>query len=751
MSQRWRRWLVPLGWALLVYLALGDLAWLSSGQFIGGSDLGSDLDVWFLPSWQFALDSLRQGVFPLWNPYLGSGVPFAANPQPALFYPPVWMITLLPLTRAVVLLFLGHIGLAGWGMTLWLRDEGADEAGAWLGGAIFAFGGYFFSRIYAGHVGVVMTQAWLPWILLACRRALTQRRWPTSVLAALPVAMCLLAGHTASVLYVALIAGAYVFYTLWQQGIRRATDFARALAPIAWMGAVGLALAAIQLLPTLEFLAHSTRQERAYTFAAEYAWPPGYWLTLLVPNFFGNPTLTGYWGDGRYEELIFYVGILPLALLVGMAGRLRHRLKPLLVGLTLAGLLLALGPFGITHRLAFRLVPLFQVTRAPARAGFVFSFAVAALAAFAWTWMGEAPDAARRALERRGLRGLAWGLGALAVGITALSFMLFTLHRDSNPEVGRLWHTANYAALFGLWLGLSALLLAAWRQGQLSRRMASMLAVALVLADLWGYGRPLLRPMPLSESAAWHAVHALTEGQPGRVLPWGWGLFDQNLGMSLGVESTFGYDPLEIGWYRRFIAAVDAPEARAYDTLGVRWLAALHEMPSRELVGEHDGVWLYERPDALPRAWLVHIVEVEPAPEVALARFNAPDFDPRHAALLEEAALCAPEPAAQPGTVQIVARNPNRIIIEADTATDALLVLGEVWYPGWRARVAGRSVPVLRVNTALRGVCVSAGRQRVEVYFRPVSLQIGAVLTGCAVILVLAAAGKRWREQQRAL
>ena len=49
----------------------------------------------FVPWHRFALDVLREGAFPLWNPLLGMGAPLLANHQSALLYPPNWLLALL--------------------------------------------------------------------------------------------------------------------------------------------------------------------------------------------------------------------------------------------------------------------------------------------------------------------------------------------------------------------------------------------------------------------------------------------------------------------------------------------------------------------------------------------------------------------------------------------------------------------------------------------------------------------------------
>ncbi len=737
---------VSLGMLALVLLPLADLVWPPPGQYMGGEIGGSDFSFAMLPWWQFALNSLGRGELPLWNPYVASGMPFFANPQPAIFYPPVWLIGVLPPTRVVGLLFVLHLWLMGCGMYAWLRSEGASQRGAWFGAVVFAFSGYFLVRVSAGQSDVVMTQAWLPWVLWACRRVMTRRHWPWAVLSGVPVGFSLLAGHTATFFYVGVVLSTYALYTAWADGQKpgfsrktRFLDFVKALLPVVGMSAVGFALAAVQLVPTFQFLSLSTRQDAGYVFASRYSWPPSYWLTLLVPNFFGDLVTTGYWGDGIYVELIFYVGVLPLILALMAGVRLPHRLRPWLLALAGAGLLLALGRFGIAHRLAYTLIPLFSAARAPARAGFLFTFAVATLGGLLITWMEDRPA---EALQSGHWGTAGWIVGTVAALVVLTGLILFTLQRDSNPEVGRLWHVANYTSLFLLFFLLAAALLAGWRKGRFTGAQGAVLAIGLVLLDLWSFGRPLLQAVPVPESGFWKNVTDSVSSTEGRILPWGLSIFEQNLGMPLGLESVFSYDPMGIGRYDQFTSYVADPRARAYDLLHTRYLVIEHEMSfpdepaSPRLVGERGGVWVYERPGAFPRAWLVHQVEVQETEDALLARLNDPAFDPRQVALVEQALPCSLSLTTAQEDVQVTRRGNNAIALDVKAAADGVLVLSEVAYPGWRVFVDGERVPMVRAYYTLRAVCVPAGTHQVTFSFLPISLIIGAAITVLAWLLV---------------
>jgi uncharacterized membrane protein YfhO len=61
-------------------------------------------------------------------------------------------------------------------------------------------------------------------------------------------------------------------------------------------------------------------------------------------------------------------------------------------------------------------------------------------------------------------------------------------------------------------------------------------------------------------------------------------------------------------------------------------------------------------------------------------------------------------------------------------------VLTDSWYPGWIARVDGIETPIERADYIFRAVRLAPGEHRVEFEYRPASLQIGALISGVALL-----------------
>ena len=167
-----------------------------------------------------------------------------------------------------------------------------------------------------------------------------------------------------------------------------------------------------------------------------------------------------------------------------------------------------------------------------------------------------------------------------------------------------------------------------------------------------------------------------------------------------------------------------------------------------------DGVWIVENLRALPRAWLVREVEAVDGEE-ALRRIRgegAGEFDPRRTALVEAAPAELPRLSGgappQDGAARVAEYEPTRLVVETDAAEPTLLVLSELFYPGWEATVDGESARIRLTDYLLRGVFVPAGRHRVEMRYRATAARDGAFVSAFTLLLIAGLAFYDFRRRK---
>jgi hypothetical protein len=202
-----------------------------------------------------------------------------------------------------------------------------------------------------------------------------------------------------------------------------------------------------------------------------------------------------------------------------------------------------------------------------------------------------------------------------------------------------------------------------------------------------------------------------------------------------GYGVTIPYFPDDMDLSSAWQTAV--PSAPLLGLLNGRYVVAEFPVDAPGLIprGRACGSYLYENEHVLPRAFTM--TRVEPVPSWQEAQRRLVDgFDPSHGALVEEGVALGGPPGLQPA--EIVRLTPNQLVVRATVSTPALLVLSEVWYPGWRAIVDGTRQPTYRVDGVVRGVYLEPGSHTVEWQYRPASLQWGGALTLATLLGLIA-------------
>jgi len=81
------------------------------------------------------------------------------------------------------------------------------------------------------------------------------------------------------------------------------------------------------------------------------------------------------------------------------------------------------------------------------------------------------------------------------------------------------------------------------------------------------------------------------------------------------------------------------------------------------------------------------------------------------------------------GHIAFVRYEVNRVSLRVKTPVNAILVLSDVYYPGWRATMDGAPTPILRADYVFRGVWLPPGDHDVEMVFSPRTWRVGLVVS----------------------
>ncbi|MEJ2210204.1 MAG: YfhO family protein [Anaerolineae bacterium] len=749
---------------------------------------GGDLVSFLFPTYRFAAARLSAGNLPLWNPHLYGGAPFLADMQSGLFYPPNLLLFLLaPNFSYAVMQWLaaGHVFLAGVTMYLCLRylapGHGLRRPAALVGALAYMFSGIFV--VHFGNLNLIAVAAWLPLVFLLFWRAVVGRSPGLAAGAGVALGLSTLVGHLQITLMVGLALGLAAVVAVvqgWPRRRRPTEDRSwwdrRRLARVrgtAWpllalivTAAVALGLAALVLLPALEYARLSPRAVLPYRQAARYSLVPALLGELLVPALFSSREPALYWGVWD-RVAAGYVGLLPL-ILAGLALLLRRgRRIALLAALGVTAFLLALGSESVFHGWAYLLLPGFGQIRAPARFVLLLDFALAGLAALGLDRLLQPLDRRSRRTFDGAWRGLLWLGGAAAVVGGAWAYLVVYQAQDRDPTL--FWRVS--AATNGVILALGLLAAAlAWlgarRSGRLRRRALAWLAVGLVFVDLAslgayvdlgfepptaGYEHPGVVGF-LRQDPDFYRIDSRTDVAD---------VWQPDLALLAGLYDVGGVDnPLMVADVERYWQGLGGRSTALYDFLGVKYVIAGKDtvLDWEKFSLAYDGdpaVNVYRNERALSRARVVFQVLPAADPAAAWDLIHLPDFDPASTVVLEGVGPAADEgqvlgelPAA-PGGARVVGYGSDSLEIEVESPAAGYLVLSDPYYPGWMAALDGHPVEILRANYAFRAVPVPAGTHRVTMAFRPATWRGGLAITAGTVLVLLVWAVLAWRRRSQ--
>ncbi|MFT3916384.1 MAG: hypothetical protein QM704_20605 [Anaeromyxobacteraceae bacterium] len=724
---------------LLAVLASGhSLVWRDTAQLMG-------------PLRPAIVAALRAGHLPTWNPWEGTGQPLLGQYLHGLLHP--LSLAVAAVTDSMDALLVAMVAFAAAGAWAAARTLRASPLAALAAGLAYGLSGYVLGM--TSNAQYLLSSATGPWAVAGLVLAATSPRgW---LAAATGVAALALSGDPGAVIAFGAVGLALAAA---EAGLRRAW-------PALAGAAAGVALAAVQLVPTAVALSDSLRGLGVLSDADRLRWAlapkrllelaaPG--LAVGIPSSYEAPVFAAL--DGSTPDRFpfapsVYVGAVVMAL--AAAGMLRDRRGKVLAALAAMLLWLALGHW-LGAQQALSWVPVWGTLRYWEKLVAPLTL-VLGLAAAAGVDGLEAPDGRQR------LRRLCGRL-ALGLAIAAGPYLLGWLSHGGGAPVSERALVGVAHALGGLALLAGGLLAPTrWTTAAAVAAIAITGAAASPFA-LHAGSRAALDTRPPALDAA--PPGARLAAPLGCDFPGGAGALDAADLLALCErrsgrpstnaasrtdsfptysalaprrwESVLGAGPYFWELARRFstthvVSRLPANDAEA------RALEAATALAGPALRLDGGGLLVFPLPH---RPWASFAPAVVPAsgPDTAAEALGRVLEAGSPAVVVEGQ---APD-GTSPGRVLDLGREDVHLWVEAETAGPGVLVVNDAWAPGWRATIDGREVAILPADLLVRAVAWPAGRHRLEMWYEAPGLRAGQAISLTAL---LACAAALWWQHRR--
>ena len=796
-------------WFAILTLFLLTLAYFYNVVIPDGSSVLSDQNTdtrHQLFYWRyFGFNTLAKGILPLWNPYIYGGTPFVGGLQSAIFYPLNLIYLIFPIHVAINYSIILHVFLSGVFTYLYLRfiklnpqskvrnpqlySGRLSRTSCLVSSIIFMFCAPQIFHVYPGHLPNLCTMIWLPLILLFLELFIRSRNFLYAFFGGVAVAFNILAGHPQYFFYTAIAVVVYFIIRIIQEfrEHRNWKYVGHHAAGIFIIYTIGVLLTAIQLLPAFEMIKHSARQSLSYEWVGQFSFAPENFITLFIPEFFGDSLKTPYWGRYYLWEMSLYVGIIPLMLCAIASFYNRNKFTKTFLIMALITAILALGKFTPLFKILYTIVPGFNMFRGNSKFILIVAFSLSVLSGFGFEYLQNnivnnnpfLPGSKKKKLPAF----LYITMSAVAaISLFLLVFFLFRagygswhgiinkiyLLGDRYTTLPNLKDTGFLSATFAIatksavkfiiLMILSLLVIGLWTNGRLKRQIIIPITLALIFGDLWFFGNQYMATFD-SRQCFWDKeMTNIMKDNPATSRITTVGHFELNQGMAHDISNIGGYDANVIKEYSEFInlsdgKPLDTPNivmevrqiSKLTNLLNLKYLLlpanVRIEHPTIKPVFHNSKYALFDNTQAIPRTFIVHEAKTLSGRDAIFKELASAEFNPLKHVILEEPSSLSrsisSENYQQEPNPTIVEYSPNRVTIKATLSDDGYLVLGDTFYPGWNAYVDGKKRRVLKTDYILRSVFLEKGDHIVKFIYEPKSFTIGMIISLTSMIILI--------------
>ena len=735
-------WLTPRCFILL----LAALTLVAFPQVVLGlrAFVYRDFGAFAYPIAFYNRESFWHGEFPLWNPLNNCGVPFLAQWNTQVLYPPGLFYLLLPLPWSLNMFCLLHLFWGGLGMFVLAQRWTQNRFAAAFAGIVFAFNGLTLTSLIWPMI--IAGLSWMPWVVW-----LTERAWREGGKIIVPVAgagaLQMLSGGTEIVLLTWALLGTLFLAEIIRGEFSRGKVFLRTGLVVLLISG----LSAAQLLPFFDLLDYSRRQQEIS--AGTWPMPATGWANFFVPLFHCRSYHGVFMQQNQFWTNSYYAGVITVVLALGAlwrASTLRSSTATedgrsgrvwLLAAVALLGLVLALGGATPVYGWLSAHVSAIGLMRFPIKFVILPVFILPLLAAYALS---------KRLTDAGGKpAGRAWGWVWLATA--TLIFGLTTWHwRTAPPDDERRIVLFNGVMRAVFFTAIVVVLVLSGKSPALKpRRLWQMLFLLLVWLDLF-------RQMPLPQTAGgaiyrpdlprrWAAPppggaraqvpssarEALHRSSLSDVaadyLVRRFALAD-DCNLLDGIPKCDGFYPLYLSDYALLFYNFyndSQPAGPLLDFLGV----------SQSLVLQTNRYDWVARPNCLPL--LTAGQQPRFADDLAtLQMLTNADFHPRQEVFLPlEAKSFVTASNVAAVKLSPVQYSAQRIEAGIETAAPTMVVVAQTYYHLWRAYVDDQPTKLWRSNYAFQALEVPTGSHRVKLVYEDRRFHLGVIISLISLVI----------------
>ena len=671
---------------------------------------------------------------PLWSDNMFGGYPIFQDPQHSVFY--IFHYILLFFKNENILLYMIQIIAIIQFFVLAIatylvgQELNMSKVASLLTSLTFSFGGFVLSHIQ--HFCSMETLKYLSIIILYILKFYKNNKKSNLFFITICLTLSIFAGSVQIIIYNTFFIFLFNIYL----GIKN-KDYQKCIRVILHI-ILGIVIAGIQIIPTLELSYNSVRSELTYEQFSKNSNNIRNLSTMFFPFLYTNEFIRNY---STPINSLYYIGIIPIILFIFSILNTDKKVIKLLI-IILILYLLSLGKNTIIHEFMYN-VPIFNKFQRSVNWWFYVQFLISILIGYSFD----------KLIKNKSNNNYYLGL----LIFTALIICGYIVGIDKNliKEID-IFVIFNIVICF-----ISVLIFILFFKEKISNKIFGVIVISVLAIDIIfnSYNNTnLIEKLDTDLSVFSNNIfdmpssmidiikENLENGERIHIREM------QNTGGLLNESTIAGYNPLVIRRYTEFINMFETTidyrvidvnnfNTNLLDFMSVKYIVdnkyseELANNENYKLIYQNENAYLYENINYLPRFYFTQKTTNSTSDEI-LINISRLEYNPQ-LEVYGENLKNKEYKISENANIEILEKESNYIKLKVINDDISYIGTTEIMYDGWKVKINGNEKNIDTINYIFRGIEVEAGENIVEFYYEPKSLIIGSIFSIIGVVILM--------------
>ena len=696
-------------------------------EYIVPSDIYTQVYPWINEN----LNIVSNIELPLWSDNILGGYPIFQDSQHSVFY--IFHYILIFFKNTDILLYMiqiiAIIQFLIMAISIYLLsiELNMSKYAALIISITFSFSGFVLSHIQ--HFSTIEVLKYLPLILLFILRYYKTNKKSNLILITICSCLSVLAGSVQITIYNVIFIFLINIYLFLKK-----KEYKKGLLIIFYIS-LGIMMAGIQIIPTMELSYNSLRSEIEYEFFSKNSNHVKNLLTMIFPFLSNSDFILNY---STPINSLYYIGIVPVFLLIVSLFNINKKNLKIWIGIILL-YLLSLGENTFIHKIIYE-IPILNKFQRSVNWWFYVQFLISIL-------LGYTFDQLLKKENKKKIVSI-----IIFAFIFSLGYVFILMQQIINT-------ISLFIILNILIFIISFTLIILFFKEKINEKHFEKLILIIFVIDiiLNTYNNNNLFQKLESNITVFSNNIFEFSSEDIEILKNNLDNEERifikemsNTGGILNKSTLTGYNPLIIRKYAEFINMfetcldyrvidVNNFNTNLLDLFSVKYIVlneyieSIDNNENYKLIKKQEDSYIYENLEYIPRFYFTEKTISKNVDDI-LVSVAKEDYSP-YKEIYGENLKDKEYKVSEKSKINIVEKRNNYIKLEVNTEYDSYLGTTEIMYNGWVAKVNGENRKIDTINHIFKGLEIEKGNNIVEFFYSPISFKIGTFMSMISIVI----------------